>query len=347
MLVLGIETSCDETSAAVVEDGTRLRSNVVSSQVDVHARYGGVVPELASREHIRNMIPVLEEALHTAGVVPGDLDLVAVTLGPGLIGSLLAGVETAKMLAWANRKPLVPVHHIAAHVHSAMLAPRLGPDGGALEQSPPLCPPYLSLVVSGGHTSLILAHEPGRYQTLGQTLDDAAGEAFDKVARLLRLGYPGGPVIDRLAREGDPAAVTFPVPYARSNDLNFSFSGLKTAVLRYVETVGLDVIVSDRRHLCNVAAGFQHAVIEALLEKADAALCTHRLNKLAVVGGVAANGALRAALARRFPHCDVRVPPLSLCTDNAGMIAALGYHLRDRATREFLSLNADANLALE
>lgn len=346
MLVLGIESSCDETSAALVEDGSRIRSNVVSTQVDIHARYGGVVPELASREHIRNIIPVLEDALAKAGATPADVDLVAVTQGPGLIGSLLVGVEAAKNFAYTHGKPLVPVHHIAAHVHTGAMAPRLGPGGQPLTDSAPFDYPYLSLVVSGGHTSLIMAHEPGRYEIAGQTLDDAAGEAFDKVARLLRIGFPGGPVIDRLAKEGAADAVQFPTPYAKSADVNFSFSGLKTAVLRYVESKGLEKILADRAHLCGIVAGFQRAVINSLIDKSRRALEERGLNRFAVVGGVAANSGLRAALAERLAQVDVRVPPMSLCTDNAGMIAALGYHLRGRATRDFLALNADANLKM-
>ncbi|MCX8036090.1 MAG: tRNA (adenosine(37)-N6)-threonylcarbamoyltransferase complex transferase subunit TsaD [Candidatus Sumerlaeia bacterium] len=385
MLVLGIESSCDETSAAVVRDGRHVLSNIVWSQVKLHAPYGGVVPELASRAHIRNISTVVDLALKRAGVDLEAIDLIAVTCGPGLVGSLLVGVEFAKALAFARNLPLVAVHHIAAHLYSPFLrqAPRahdlrLSDKSGKSDpsdksdrsNSAPRAPrpryPYLGLAISGGHTSLTRVERPGEYRTLGETRDDAVGEAYDKVAKLLGLGYPGGPLIDKMAAEGNPRAVRFPRPMRGEKTLDFSFSGLKTAVLHHVESVGLETIRADRARLCGIAASFQAAVIDSLLEKTCVALHRERLDSLAVVGGVACNAGLRRALAdlhrasssRSAPSPSILprpsslknlwIPPPSLCTDNAAMIAGLGYHLFRSGRRDNdLSLNADPGWPLQ
>jgi N6-L-threonylcarbamoyladenine synthase len=382
MLVLGIETSCDETSAAVVRDGRDILSNAIWSQVKLHSPYGGVVPELASRAHIRNISTVVEMALHRAGVALDAVDAIAATQGPGLVGSLLVGLEFAKAMAFARGKPLVPVHHIAAHLYSPFLrqAPAVHTvctidSSGKNEltcaapeetKQPKPAPaprpryPYLGLAISGGHSSLIRVEGPGDYKTLGETRDDAVGEAYDKVAKLLELGYPGGPILDHLAAEGNPRAIRFPRPLAKQKTLDFSFSGLKTAVLHYVQNAGLENIHSDPRRLRDLAASFQAAVIDTLLEKVQLALERERLDSLAVVGGVACNRGLRAALramqkARRSGDGGLGrwrrlwIPPPILCTDNAAMVAGLGYHLVKRRSEHGvdLTLNADPGLPLE
>jgi N6-L-threonylcarbamoyladenine synthase len=303
MLVLGIETSCDETAASVVEDGRIVRSSVVSSQVDLHAQYGGVVPEVASRAHVDLIAPVIAEALVVAGVTLADLDAVAACHGPGLAGALLVGVSAAKALALVGGLPYVGVNHLEGHLHAGWL------------EHPDLATPLAVLLVSGGHTMLVEVQAPGEYRVLGQTVDDAAGEAFDKVARFLGLGYPGGPVIDRLAREGDPGAIAF--PRAMPGELDCSFSGLKTAVVQYVRAHP-EVEVAD------VAASFQEAVVDQLVAKL--AVAAERIGAATLVlgGGVAANSRLRAqvaALAEATGRAAF-LPPLALCTDNAAMIAA-------------------------
>jgi N6-L-threonylcarbamoyladenine synthase len=298
-VILGVETSCDETAAAVLADDGRVLSSVVSSQADLHGKYGGVVPEVASRRHLELVGPVVREALDGAGASLDEVRQVAVTQGPGLVGALLVGLSTAKAIAWAKRLPLVPVDHLEGHVASLYVEPD------------PLAPPFLCLLASGGHTLLLRVTEQGRSERLGMTLDDAAGEAFDKGARLLGLGYPGGAEIDRLAREGDREAFAFPV--ARVPGLDFSFSGLKTALLYTVRDLGPD---EAGRRRADLAASYQHAIVRALVSRVRQATETTVLRQVAVVGGVAANSALRAALP------DARFAPLALCTDNAAMIAS-------------------------
>jgi N6-L-threonylcarbamoyladenine synthase len=327
LLVLGIESSCDETAAAVVRDGRVALSSVVSSQVEVHRRWGGVVPELASRNHVMQVLPVIDEALTTAGVSLAELDAIAVTSGPGLIGALLVGVQAAKGLALVSGRPLVGVNHLEGH----LLAIRL------LETAPE--PPFLGLVVSGGHTSLYAVEDFGRYRLLGATRDDAAGEAYDKVAKMLGLPYPGGIQIDRLAAEGDPKAIRFPRAFIRGSELDFSFSGLKTAVLTHLskhpEPTG--------QALADLCASFQEAVADPLTRKAMRAAKKYGLRKLVLCGGVAANSRLRALAAQRAAAegIEIHLPPPKLCTDNAAMIAVAGTHALLRGERAGMDLNAD------
>jgi N6-L-threonylcarbamoyladenine synthase len=338
-LVLGVETSCDETAAAVVRDGRQILSNVVSTQAAVHAPYGGVVPELASRHHVENIVPVIEGAMREAGAAFPDLDAVAVTQGPGLVGSLLVGVQAAKAIALVHGKPLVPVHHVAGHVEAAFLA----------HGDIPL--PALALVVSGGHTSLYEVPEEGVHRLLGRTRDDAAGEAFDKVAKLLGLGYPGGPVIDRLAEGANDRAVEFAVARIKDGRADFSFSGIKTAVLLHVKREGVapatdtDAVPARVRDL---VASFQRAVVEALVRGLVKAAREHRPRSLVLTGGVAANSLLRreGERAARDLGLPIFIPPLSLTTDNAAMIAAAGFVALRRGVRGDLSLNAEPHLSL-
>jgi N6-L-threonylcarbamoyladenine synthase len=338
-LVLGIETSCDETAAAVVEDGRRILSSVVSSQAAVHAPYGGVVPELASRHHIENIAPVIESAMEDSGKGFPDLAAVAVTQGPGLVGSLLVGVQAAKAIALVHGKPLVPVHHVAGHVEAAFLA------HGDL----PL--PALALVASGGHTSLYDVPEEGLHRLLGRTRDDAAGEAFDKVAKLLGLGYPGGPVIDRLAEGANDRAVEFTIARIKDGRADFSFSGIKTAVLLHVKREGLPP-VSDASdvppRVRDLVASFQRAVVTALVRGLVKAAREHRPRSLVLTGGVAANSLLRreSERAAREMGLPIFIPPLSLTTDNAAMIAAAGFVAFRRGARGDLAMNAEPHLPL-
>jgi N6-L-threonylcarbamoyladenine synthase len=317
-VVLGIETSCDETAAALVDDG-HIRSNVVSSQADLHARFGGVVPEVASRRHLELVMPVVREALAEADATLEDVDTVAVTQGPGLIGALLVGLSAAKALAWGRGLPLAPVNHLHGHVASLYLEPG------------PLEPPFLCLLASGGHTLLVDVPEHGAFRRLGTTVDDAAGEAFDKGARLLGLGYPGGAEIDRLAREGDPDAFDFPV--ARVPGLDFSFSGVKTALLYAVRDLG-DAMPERRADL---AASYQRAIVRALVQRTQEAAEQISAVRIAVVGGVAANSELRAALP------DAKAPPLALCTDNAAMIASAARYVEAIPPPRYLALDAYAS----
>lgn len=320
-MILGIETSCDETAAALVTGDGEIRANVVSSQADLHARYGGVVPEVASRRHLELVSPVVREALEEAGATLDDVEAVAVTQGPGLIGALLVGLSAAKALAWARRLPLSPVDHLHGHVASLYL----GPD--------PVEPPFLCLLASGGHTLLLDVQDRAGYRVLGTSIDDAAGEAFDKGARLLGLGYPGGAEIDRLAREGDPEAFRFPV--ARLEGLDFSFSGLKTALLYTVRDLGDEA--APRK--ADLAASYQRAIVRALVDQTRAAAEREGIETIAVVGGVAANSELREALP------GARFAPLPLCTDNAAMIASAGRYGRRLPYPRYLDLDAYASRA--
>lgn len=344
-LYLAIESSCDETACAIVrEDGAAL-SNAISSQIDLHALYGGVVPELASRAHIRNILPVIDQALTEAGASLDQVDAIAVTRGPGLVGSLLAGFETAKTLGFAHGKPVLAVHHVAAHVHSPFVSgPAAGGEGFLPEG---FAYPYLALAVSGGHSSLILAEAPERMRTTGRTRDDAAGEAYDKVARLLGLPYPGGPIVDRLAAQGDPKAFKFTRPRFKQGEFDFSFSGIKAAVARLVETEGPEAFAEGSQQLADLCASFQGTVVDILLDTASRALKRWHLKRLAIVGGVACNRGLRAAAAERMRGIDVVFPPPKLCTDNAAMIGALAAALGDKAPVVTLDMNVDANLKFD
>jgi len=321
-MILGLETSCDETAAALVTHDGHIRANVVASQADLHARYGGVVPEVASRRHLELVTPVVREALGEAGADLADVDAVAVTRGPGLIGALLVGLSAAKAIAWPRQLPLVPVDHLHGHVASLFLRPA------------PVEPPFLCLLASGGHTLLLDVRDHAGYTVLGTTLDDAAGEAFDKGARLLGLGYPGGPALDRLARDGDPEAYRFPVAGVAGFD--FSFSGVKTALLYAVRD--LPPYELERRR-ADLAASYQRAVVRALVERTSAAAEARRADRLAVVGGVAANSELRAAL----PHAALA--PLSLCTDNGAMIASAARFAPPVPYPDYLALDAYASAA--
>jgi N6-L-threonylcarbamoyladenine synthase len=339
MLVLGIETSCDETAAAVVEDGRRVRSDVVASQVLVHAEYGGVVPEVASRQHLATVVPVLRRAVSDAGITFANLDGLAVTNGPGLVGALLVGVEVAKALAYAIGKPVVGVNHLAGHLAAASIEDPKRPDS----REPPY--PHLALLVSGGHTMLLRRESPIETRLLSSTRDDAAGEAFDKVAKLLGLGYPGGVVIDKLAATGDARAHSFPRPLAGRDDLDFSFSGLKTALATFLG----DGPRPQGQALADVCASFQAAVVDVLTRKSRRALQLQGLRDLVVCGGVAANRGLRASLAQASAEdgFGLHIPSPRLCTDNAVMIAAAGTELLRRGRRAPLDLSVDPGLPLE
>ncbi|MFH0902707.1 MAG: tRNA (adenosine(37)-N6)-threonylcarbamoyltransferase complex transferase subunit TsaD [Pseudomonadota bacterium] len=338
MNVLGLESSCDETAAAVVADGSLILSNEISSQVQVHARYGGVVPELASRHHLLNIVPVLEQALANAGLGLSSIDGIAVTNGPGLVGALLVAVQTAKAISYARRIPLVGVNHLDGHLSAIFLTNARGQD----PKAPPF--PHLALLVSGGHTALVLVEEPGRYRELGSTRDDAAGEAFDKVAKLLGLGYPGGPLIERVAATGTPLAIRLPRPLPRRDDLDFSFSGLKTWMRVWVQEHG----IPRGQGLADLCASFQHAVVGSLVSKVRSAARLQHVSNVLLSGGVAANGYLRAELVRAGEEdgFEVFVPPPFLCTDNAAMIAAAGTRRLLAGEHAGVELNAEANLPL-
>jgi N6-L-threonylcarbamoyladenine synthase len=335
MLILALETSCDETSAAVVRDGREVLSNVISSQIEFHKKYGGIVPEVAARKHIEVIAPVIKEALEQAHCKIKDIEAVAVTYGPGLVGSLMVGLCTAKAIAWSLGVPLVGVNHLEGHIYANFLAPS--------PQSLVPTFPFICLLVSGGHTMIIKVSDHGKYETLGRTRDDAAGEAFDKVARFLGLGYPGGPVIDKLAKEGDPKAVKFTRPMPDGCD--FSFSGIKTGVV--------NIRTRDPRlETRDIAASFQQAVVDVLVDKAVRAAKEHHCQTVALAGGVSANSLLRKQLTEQClaNHLTAHIPPLEYCTDNAAMIGCCGYYnLKTRdsrpATRD-LELSAVASLKL-
>ena len=340
MLVLGIDTSCDDTSASVVEDGINIISNIVSSQTEIHKKYGGIVPELASRRHVEMIWPVVDETLKTAGITFENLSCVAVCNGPGLIGSLLVGCSFAKSLCYSKRIPLVAVNHLEGHIFSSFL------------EEPRPAFPFIALIVSGGHTSLYRVDDFGKYRELGRTRDDAAGEAYDKVSKLLGLGYPGGPIIDKLARRGTPVAIAFPRAYLPES-LDFSFSGLKTAVLNYFKSVsnsGQSAIsdrnlnpaenlpspaleegskggVSNSTFMNNISAAFQGAVVDVLVKKTEWAVKKEQIKRVVLSGGVAANSELRERMKEMGDEREVEIcmPSLSLCTDNAAMIAAAGH----------------------
>ncbi|MCE5257965.1 MAG: tRNA (adenosine(37)-N6)-threonylcarbamoyltransferase complex transferase subunit TsaD [Chloroflexi bacterium] len=354
-LVLGIETSCDETAAAVVEDGRSLRSNVVSSQIALHQQYGGVFPEMASRAHIVTITPVIRQALEQAGIGWDDLAAVAVVNGPGLAGSLLVGLNAGKAIAFAHGLPLLGINHLEAHIYANWLIPV------SVQKLEEPWFPLVCLIVSGGHSDLILMHGHHEYELLGHTLDDAAGEAFDKVARLLGLGYPGGPVIQRTAEGGNPEAFHFPRAL-HVGQYDFSFSGLKTAVLREVQLLrragGQEVAERGERlvdagaaaaevslPLADLAASFQMAVIDALVQKTADAVANYRARLVLIAGGVAANKLLRLEMTRRVP-VEVRFPPVHFCTDNAAMVASAGYYRFVSGLRSGLDLDVVPNLAL-
>ena len=340
MRLLAVETSCDETAAAVVEDGRRILSNVVSSQVAIHAAYGGVVPELASRHHIENIGLVVRQAMEGAGLGYSDLDAVAVTQGPGLIGSLLVGIQAAKAIALVHGKPLVPVHHIAGHIQAPWLS-----AGGEI----PL--PALALVVSGGHTSLFEVPAEGEYRLLARTRDDAAGEAFDKVAKLLGLGYPGGPVIDSLSKGANAMAHDFTIARMKDGSADFSFSGIKTAVLYHVRRAGLAPASdpdSASTEIRDLVASFQRAVVASLLRRLTQSASERHPRSLILTGGVAANTLLRAEAARAAQKLALPlfVPPIALSTDNAAMIGAAGFVSFRKGIRAGLDLDGEPHLVL-
>jgi N6-L-threonylcarbamoyladenine synthase len=339
MLVLGIETSCDETAAAIIRDGREIVSSVIASQISVHERFGGVVPELASREHLDKIVPIVQEAFHRAQVTTGDIDGIAVTVGPGLVGSLLVGVSYAKAMAFALEKPLVGVNHIEGHIYSVAF------------ENPPVQYPAIALIVSGGHTNLFHIPDPGKYKVLARTRDDAAGEAFDKVAKMLGLGYPGGPIIERLAREGNSQAVKFAIPRMGDGLPDFSFSGLKTAVTKHARETGLKPANGNEpsQEIKDLAASFQRVVVSSLVGTMERVAQDYRPQTLIVAGGVACNGALRAAATDAAKRLGVPVyfPSLHLSTDNAAMIAAAGTVKLQSGERADLDLNADVTLRLQ
>lgn len=333
MNILAIESSCDETAAAVVHNGREVCSNIISSQIELHKLYGGVVPEIASRKHIEKINQVIEEALREARVTLDDIDAVAVTYGPGLVGALLVGVAEAKAIAYARHLPLIGVHHIEGHISANYI------------EHPDLEPPFLCLVVSGGHTHLVCVRDYGKYEILGRTRDDAAGEAYDKVARAIGLGYPGGPKIDRLAKEGDPDAISFPRAHIADAPFDFSFSGLKSAVLNYINGCQMK---GETFRPADVAASFQKAVVDVLVEHSMRAAEEYGMGRFAIAGGVASNSALRESMKKACGERDLKFyhPSPIFCTDNAAMIGAAGYYEYLAGTRHGWDLNAVPNLKL-
>ena len=340
MLVLGIETSCDETAAAVVRDGREIVSSIIASQVKTHERWGGVVPEIASREHLNKIVPIVQQALDDANVAAKDIDGLAVTNGPGLVGSLLVGVSYAKAMAYALGKPLVGINHIEGHIYSVVF------------ENPPIEYPAFALIVSGGHSNLFFIPEPGQYKVIARTRDDAAGEAFDKVAKMLGLGYPGGPVIERLAREGNPKAVKFSLPRMGDGSADFSFSGLKTAVTKYFRESGLQPVENGNeasQEIKDLAASFQSVVVRSLVGTTERMAREYQPQTLIVAGGVACNGALREASRQAGERLGIRVyfPSPHLSTDNAAMIAAAGTVKLQAGERAGFDLNADVTMRLQ
>ncbi|MBF1154860.1 MAG: tRNA (adenosine(37)-N6)-threonylcarbamoyltransferase complex transferase subunit TsaD [[Eubacterium] sulci] len=330
-LTLSIESSCDETAAAVLANGRELLSNVISTQIETHKLYGGVVPEIASRQHLMNINSVIAKALDDAGLTISDIDLIAVTYGPGLIGALVIGVAAAKALALANDIPLVGVNHMHGHISSNYIS------------YPELKPPFVSLVISGGHTNLINVKDYTSFEVIGSTRDDAVGEAYDKVARVIGLGYPGGPKIDNLAKEGDPEAIHFKRVYLDKDSLDFSFSGIKTAVLNYVNT---ERQANRELDISNIAAGFQEAIVDVLVDKSMQAVRQYGDGRLVLAGGVAANSRIREAVTKRCEEegIELFLPEKKLCTDNAAMIACAGYYKYLKCGADSLRLDATANL---
>ncbi len=333
VLILAIESSCDETAAAVVKNGREVLSNVINTQIAIHTEYGGVLPEIASRKHIENINPVIRKALEDAGVTLDDIDAIGVTYGPGLVGALLVGVAEAKAIAFAKNKPLVGVHHIEGHISANYV------------ENKELEPPFVALVVSGGHTHLVKVNDYGEYEIVGRTRDDAAGEAFDKVARAIGLGYPGGPKIDKLAKEGNPDAIEFPRAHVDDAPYDFSFSGIKSAVLNCINSANMQGKEINR---ADVAASFQKAVVDALVSRAVRLAKECGMDKLAIAGGVASNSALRAAIQEECTKNNIRFysPSPILCTDNAAMIGAAAYYEYIKGVRHGYDLNAVPNLKL-
>ena len=331
--ILAIESSCDETAAAVVKNGREVLSNIISSQIELHKLYGGVVPEIASRKHIEKINPVIREALAEAGMKLEDMDAIGVTYGPGLVGALLVGVAAAKAISYAKNIPLVGVHHIEGHISANYI------------ENKDLEPPFLGMVVSGGHTHLVMVKDYGKYEILGKTRDDAAGEAIDKVARALGLGYPGGPKIDKLAKEGNPQAIAFPRAHVADAPLDFSFSGLKSSVLNYINSCEM-----KHQEICraDVAASFQAAVVDAIVSHTIEAAKTYHIDKVALAGGVASNSALRQAMKEKCEAAGLKFyyPSPILCTDNAAMIGCAAYYEYLAGTRHGLDLNAVPNLKI-
>ncbi len=332
-LTMAIESSCDETSVAVLAEGRQVLSNIISSQIDVHTAFGGVVPEIASRHHLQNMNTVIDQSLEAAGVTLDDIDLIGVTYGPGLVGALLMGVATAKAISFAKDIPLVGVNHMHGHISANFI------------EYPQLEPPFMSLIVSGGHTNIVHMKDYGDCEVLGGTRDDAVGEAYDKVARVIGLGYPGGPKIDKMAKEGNPEAIAFKRVFLEKGSMDFSFSGLKTAVLNYLNTerqAGREINVPD------VAASFQAAVIEVIVQKALDAAVQHKQDKLVLAGGVAANSKLRGDLEKACAAKGIRlyVPSPVLCTDNAAMIGCAAYYQYKKKGADQLDLDAYPNLEI-
>ena len=333
VLILAIESSCDETAAAVVKNGREVLSNVINTQIAIHTEYGGVVPEIASRKHIENINPVIRKALEDAGVTLDDIDAIGVTYGPGLVGALLVGVAEAKAIAFAKNKPLVGVHHIEGHISANYV------------ENKELEPPFVALVVSGGHTHLVKVNDYGEYEIVGRTRDDAAGEAFDKVARAIGLGYPGGPKIDKLAKEGNPDAIEFPRAHVDDAPYDFSFSGIKSAVLNYINSANMQGKEINR---ADVAASFQKAVVDVLVSRAVRLAKECGMDKLAIAGGVASNSALREAMEEACEKRGMKFyrPSPIYCTDNAAMIGAAAYYEYLAGTRSGWDLNAVPNLKL-
>ena len=333
VLILAIESSCDETAAAVILNGRTVLSNVISSQIALHTLYGGVVPEIASRKHMEQINPVIELALQEANVTLEDITAIGVTYGPGLVGALLVGVAEAKAIAWAKNIPLIGVHHIEGHISANYI------------ENPDLKPPFIALVVSGGHTHLVKVCDYGVYEVIGRTRDDAAGEAFDKVARAVGLGYPGGPKVDKLAKEGNPDAITFPRAHVEGSKYDFSFSGIKSAVLNYINSCEMK---NETINKADLTASFQKAVIDALVSRAMLAVNEYGMDSLAIAGGVASNSALRKTLGEACSQAGVKFysPSPIFCTDNAAMIGVAAYYEYLGGTRHGLDLNAVPNLKL-